>query len=263
MKKLLLILFLIPAITFGQSKLKSAKSNLSSRSNTSSSSSSSTARSSSGGTYGAGLLGDLVIELFLFVGYKAAFGEFEYRHFTPYPYYYSNVNGEYDYGVEDTDKTSQFALGTNYLVGNIVNSIEVNARYRFDPMFGVELHHQSFFEDVRDGTEYLDVTSLGVNYYRLRERWITGWWGAGVTYVGNDVNTFGLMLNIGAEVYPFKPISLHASYQQSYINQSDIGTFRTKVKYHQKKWAYYLGYNDISLAGVKASGLVLGLEFRF
>jgi hypothetical protein len=265
MKKLLLLLLLIPAITFSQSKLKSAKNNLSSSSRTSSSSSStSTSRTSSGGGgYGAGFFGDLFIELFAFVGYHTFIGQFEYRHFTPYPYFYTNVNGEYDYGIEDTDKKSQLRLGTNYLVGNIINSIELNARYRISPLWGFEMHHQSFFENVRNGTEYLDVTTLGVNYYRLRERFITGWFGAGVTYAGNDVNQFGPMLNIGTEIYPFKPISIHASFQHSNFQNGDINTFRSQVKYHVKKKAFYLGYHDISIAGVKASGMVLGFEYLF
>lgn len=265
MKKLLLLLIFIPAIAFGQSKLKTAKSNLSSSSSSSSTSSRSNSsnNSSFGGSYGAGFFGDLFIELFAFVGYNTLIGDFQYRHFTPYPYYYGNVNGEYDFGKQEGDKLSQLRVGTNYLIGDIINSVEVNARYRIDPLWGVELHHQSFFEDTREGTEYLDVTSLGVNYYRIRERFITGWWGAGVTYVGSGVDKVGLMLNTGIEVYPFRPISLHASFQQTLINDRNIGTLRTQAKYHRKKTAYYLGYHDITIAGVKASGMVLGLEFIF
>jgi len=262
MKKLLILLLLIPALSFGQSKLKDAKSNLSSRS--SSSSGSSISRTSSGGGgYGAGFFGDLFIELFAFVGYDTFFGQLEYRHFTPYPYYYSNVNGEYDYGFIENDKKSQLRLGANYLVGNIVNSIEINARYRPSPLWGFELMHQSFFEEVRNGTEYLDVTSLGANYYRLRERFITGWFGLGATYVGSGVNTFGPMINIGTEIYPFKPISLHGSYQYSHINTSNVTNFRTQLKYHVKQKAFYLGYHDISIGNVKASGMVLGFEYQF
>lgn len=262
MKKLTIVFLFIPLITLSQGKLEKAKDNLSSRTNSSSSSTSSSnnARVSNSD---AGVFAELFIELFAWIGYKAALGEFEYRHFTPYPYYYSNVNGEYDYGLETDDKRSQFRLGTNYLVGNTVNSIEVNARYRFDPMIGIELHHQSFFEEVRNGTDYLDVTSIGLNYYRIRERAITAWWGAGVTYVGTDVNSFGVMYNVGMEVYPFRPMSLHLSFQQSLINNGNIGTLRSQVKYHRKKTAYYAGYHDISAGGVKLSGAVLGVEFSF
>lgn len=263
MKKLAILFLLIPLISFSQGKLSTAKNNLSSRSNTSSSSSSSSNRGSSIGGSNVGFFGEVFIELFAFIGYKAMFGEWEYRHFTPYPYYYSNVNGEYDFGLQNDDKTSQLRLGTNYLVGNVVNSFELNARYRFDPLWGVELHHQSFFEDTRNGTDYLDVTSIGVNYYRIRERGITAWWGAGISYVGSDVGSIGVMYNVGTEIYPFRPVSLHVSFQQALINNSNVGTLRSQLKFHRKKTAYYLGYHDISLGGVKASGAVLGVEFTF
>lgn len=260
MKKLAILFILIPTICFSQ-KLDKAKSNLSSRSNSSSTSSSSSGRISA--SSGAGFFGEVFIELIAFIGYKAALGEFEYRHFTPYPYYYSNVNGEYDFGLEESDKTSQLRLGTNYLVGNNINSLEIHLKYRFDPLFGLELQHQSFFEKVISGTDYLDVTSLGVNYYRIRERSITAWWGVGATYAGKDVNSFGVMYQVGTEIYPFRPMSIHLSYQQSLINNSNISTLRSQLKYHHKNKAYFLGYHDISIGGIKASGAVLGLEFSF
>lgn len=263
MKKLAILLLLIPTISFSQGKLDKAKDNLSSRSSSSSNSGSNSNKGSSVGGAGVGFFGDVIIELFAFIGYKAAFGEWEYRHFTPYPYYYNNVNGEYDFGLQTGDKTDQFRLGTNYLLGNNINSFELNARYRFDPLWGIELNHQSFFEDTRDGVDYLDVTSIGFNYYRIRERAVTAWWGVGVSYVGTDVATLGVMYNVGTEIYPLKPISLHVSFQQALINESNVGTLRTQLKYHRKKTAYYLGYHNISLGGIKASGAVLGLEFIF
>ena len=212
-------------------------------------------------------MGHAIFELFLkgafYSTWKVGFGDVQKRHFTPYPYYYENVNGEYDFDLIKGDKKSQTRIGVNYLLGNIVNSAEVNVEHRFYPFVGATLTHQSFFEQVRDGTEYLDVTSLSFNYYRIRERAISGWWGIGATYVGTDVNSFGFTYNLGMEVYPFRPISILASFQQSFINQSNLNTLRTQVKYHSKKTAFYTGYHDISLAGVKASGLVLGVEFRF
>lgn len=265
MKKLLLVFLLIPAIGFSQGKLKDAKQNLSSSSSSSSSSStSSSSRSSSSSSSSFdGSLDAFFLELFLFMSYKTALGEFEYRHFTPYPYYYDNVNGEYDFGLEEGDKRSLFRVGGNYLIGNIINSAEVNINYRFNPFVGAELSHHRFSEKVRNGREHLDVTSLLFNYYRIRERSFSAWWGVGLTYVGNEVGTAGFAYNFGTEIYPFKPISFHASYKQSLINESNIGVLKLQAKYHRKKMAYYTGYHDISLGGVKASGLVLGIEYRF
>lgn len=177
MKKLVVAFLLIPVIGFSQGKLDEAKKNLSPRSNLSSSISSSSSnddRSDDDSLFG-NLLSDLFVELFLIVSYKAAFGNFEYRHFSPYPNYYDNVHGEYDFGLEKGDKRSLIRVGGNYLVGNTVNSIEANVNYRFDPFVGVELSHHSFFENGRTGSDQMDVTSLMLNYYRIRERSFTGW----------------------------------------------------------------------------------------
>lgn len=264
MKKLLLVFLLIPAIGFSQGKLNNAKQNLSSSSSSSSSSTSSSSKSggSSGSSFDGGFA-EIFAEIFLIMSYKTALGDFEYRHFSPYPYYYDNVNGEYDFGLEKGDKRNLLRIGGNYLIGNIINSAEINVNYRFDPFVGVELSHHQFSEKVRDGREHLNITSLFVNYYRLRERGISLWWGGGLTHVGNEVDEVGFGYTVGTEIYPFKPISFHASYKQSLINESNIGVLKLQAKYHQKKLAYYTGYHDISLGGVKASGLVLGIEYRF
>lgn len=264
MKKLILVFLLIPVIGFSQGKLNQAKNNLSSKSKSSSSG------GNSGSSTGDSDFDSAFAEVFLFVGklvligtYKAAFGDYERRHFSPYPYYYANVQGEYDFGLETEDKKSLIGAGVNYLSGNYINSAEANVNYRFLPFLGVDLSHQSFFEEGLNGSDRLDVTSLMVNYYRIRERSFTGWWGMGVTYVGNEVNTYGFTYNIGLEVYPVKPMSFLVSYKQSFINQSHINVTKYQIKYHRKKMAYYIGYHDISMAGVKASGMVLGVEASF
>jgi hypothetical protein len=264
MKKLILIFLLIPVIGFSQGKLNQAKNNLSSKSKSSSSS------GSSGSSKVDLNVGSAFVKLFLYapkivIGgiYITAFGDFERRHFSPYPYYYSNVQGEYDFGLETEDKKSLISAGVNYLSGNYINSAEANVNYRFLPFLGVDLSHQSFFEEGLNGSDRLDVTSLMVNYYRIRERSFTGWWGMGATYVGNEVNTYGFTYNIGLEVYPVKPMSFLVSYKQSFIKQSHINVTKYQTKYHRKKMAYCIGYHNISIAGVKASGIVLGVEASF
>jgi hypothetical protein len=264
-KRLVLILFLIPVIGFSQGKLDRAKDNLSSREKTSSSSEDSKKinEGSDDSTFFEDLFLEFFVEIMLYTSYKTALGEFEHRHFSPYPYFYDNVSGEYDFGLEEEDKRSLFHIGGNYLVGNTVNAIEVNVNYRFHPFVGVELSHHSFFEDGVHGEDYLDLTSFMLNYYRIRERSITGWWGIGTTYAGKDVETLGFAYNIGIEFYPVKPMSFHMSFKQSFINESNINLLKLQAKYHRKKMAYYIGYHDISLAGVKVSGVAMGIEFSF
>lgn len=264
MKKLIYVLLLIPFIGFSQGKLNQAKENLLSKSSSTSysrNSSSSKDRSDDHSPFNDSFKG-FFVELFLHVSYKVAFGSFERRHFSPYPFYYENVYGEYDFGLQKEDKRSLIRVGVNYLEGNPVNSIEANLNYRFHPFVGAEVSHNSFFEKVGNDSNQLDVASLMLNYYRVRERSFTAWWGMGLTYVGNEVNTSGFAYNIGLEVYPIKLISFHLSNKQSFINLSTINTFKFQTKYHKKKIAYYAGYHDISLGGVKASGVIFGFEVR-
>lgn len=70
------------------------------------------------------------------------------------------------------------------------------------------------------------------NYHRFREKDFTFWWRIGATYVGNGVDTLGFAYNLGAEIYPVKPISLHISWKQSFINQNEMDFFKAQLKYH-------------------------------
>jgi hypothetical protein len=265
MKKLFYICLLIPIIGFSQTKLSAAKQNLSTNSSSSSTSSSSSSNSSSSSHRAFGnLFADIFVEVFLIVGYEGLLSNLEYRHFAPYPYYYDNVNGEYDFGAVDGDKRSLLKARVNYFSANSIQGVAANVKYRFLPILGLELSHNNFFENNLAGTsDNLNTTSFMLNYYRVRERSVTGWLGIGATYVGNEVNTAGFAYTIGVEVYPFKPISLHAIFQQSFINESNINELQFQIKYHRKKMAYYTGYNDYSIAGVGVSGFVFGIEIAF
>ncbi|MFT5926744.1 MAG: hypothetical protein ACI9WL_001495 [Rubritalea sp.] len=81
--------------------------------------------------------------------------------------------------------------------------------------------------------------------------------------MGNEVNTVGFAYAIGLEVYPCKPISLQAPFQQSFINESNSNELRFQLKEHRKKGAYYTGYHDYSIAGIGISGFILGVEVGF
>jgi hypothetical protein len=81
--------------------------------------------------------------------------------------------------------------------------------------------------------------------------------------VGNEVNTVGFAYQVGIEGCPIKPISLQATFQQSFINESNSNELRFQLKDHRKKGAYSMGYQDFSIGGVNASAVVLGVELGF
>ncbi|WP_115460887.1 hypothetical protein [Winogradskyella aurantiaca] len=261
MRKLIFLIIVIPTIGFSQGKLSQAKGQLSSRSSNSNSNSTNDSATEAESN-SENILKEAVTEILLLISFKIVLGDMKARYFSPYPYYFDNVKGEYDFGFEKGDKRSLVNLDVNYLLDNFSNSLEVGLNYRFIPILGVDLSHQSFFEHELGGTDYLDVTSLMLNYYRFRERSFTGWFGMGATYVGNEVKTFGFAYNLGLDVYLINPISASFAYKQSFINSSQINTVKYQLKYHLKRWAFYLGYHHTSLGGVRVSGVVTGIQAR-
>lgn len=259
-KNILLFLF-IPVIGLSQGKLNQAKQNLTTKSSTSVRT---VTNATTGGSNFSSRSGNIFVDIAFILGFEAMFGNVEARHFTPYPYYYDNVNGLYDYGAIDGDQRSYLSANANYFASSSIQGIDARVNYRFLPLLGLELSHNSLFESSAiTASDNLNITSLMLNYYRIRERAVSGWWGLGATYVGNEVQETGFAYQVGLEVYPFQPISLSTTYKQSFINERSINEFKVLAKYHRKKMTYYTGYNDYSLGGVSVSGFVLGTEVRF
>ena len=268
MKQFLLLLFLFPAIIFSQGKLKKAKENLNQKSTSSQRTRNvrSTSSSNSNDSDDFSVLDDPDLRFFLF---RLAFwstigvtvGEAQERDLNPYPYFYDD-EGEYAKELSDTGRKQSLQLGANYIFNNI-NGVELSALYKPLPILGIKASHIHFAEKSRTSTDFLDITSLSLNYYRVREKNISLWWGIGATYVGNEVNKLGFSYNLGLEIYPLKPISLHASWQESFINDSEIGVFKSKIKCHIKNKAIFAGYYRYQIAGEAINTPTIGFEITF
>jgi len=270
MKRILLIILLLPCVLFSQGKLKKAKESLSESSATSTSSSTTsndrgtrTSRNNHrNSSNNNGLFYDFFVELGYYAIYGVVVGNSEYRSLTPYPYY-NHTFGEYLKGDALSSKKSIFKISGIRHFNKRINGLEINANYRILPIFGLEASYIHFSERTIIGSDFLEISSLMANYYRIREKNISLWWGLGTSYVGNDVKNLGFAYNIGTEIYPFKPISLHVSWKQSYINSTSIDVFKTQIKYHIKNTALFTGYHDYQLGSEKNGGFIFGMEYTF
>ena len=263
MKRTLLIILLIPALLFSQGKLEKAKESLSESSATRNDRSTRTSRNNhQNSSDNNGFFYDFFIELGYYALYGAVIGQSEYRSLTPHPYY-KNTFGEYLKGDSTNSKNSIFKISAIRHFNKRINGLEINANYRILPIFGLEASYIHFSERTIIGSDYLEIASLMANYYRIREKNISLWWGLGTSYVGNDVKKLGFAYNIGTEIYPFKPISLHVSWKQSFINNTSIDVFKTQIKYHIKNTALFTGYHDYQLGSEKNGGFILGAEYTF
>ena len=209
--------------TFAQSKLKKAKENLDSYNqqynNSSNNSSNSSSKNSSGSS--GYLLLDLFLEPIIWIGAKTIMGNMEGRKMTPHPYF-NDCKGEY-FGLEyPGDYTNSLLNASAFYVSSkdAVKGISISADYRFIPVLGAELSHLHFYERYLGETHNLDMSSLLLKYYRVREKYVTAWWGLGATYVANEVKTTGFSYAVGAEVFPINPISIQFLWKQTLITVS-------------------------------------------
>ncbi len=265
MKRKLLLLLFIPLFLCSQGTLNNAKKSLSKKNSKNSSiTSNSRARVSqrSNSSYFFNrLLSSFVIGTLYQGSLGLLIGRPDFTRMHPYPYYTGN-EGEYHYDEKNTYKNSNLKLEANYLI-NRVKGLEFNAVYKPFYLAGIEVSHLNFSEKTLLNSESLNITSVNLNYYRIRKRNFSMWWGAGASYVGNEVDTWGFTYNVGTNIYPFQPISFHLGWKQSFINDNSINVFKSQVKYHIKKTALYTGYHNYALGSETVSGLVLGVEYTF
>ena len=264
MKSKLLLLLFVPCVLFSQSKLGKAKESLSKTSSSSGNSSTSSSSSYNDDDDDFDFFSMLFEDIFFEIAYHStlgiAFGGANYTEMNPYPYY--NNHGEFTNDFKDANKRSSIKIGTNYLI-NRINALEINTVLKPIPIAGLEVSYLNFAENTLLNSESLNITSVSANYYRVRENHFSLWWGIGGTYVGKEVDTWGFAYNLGVDIYPVKPISLHLGWRQSFINDNTVDVFKSQVKYHIKRAALYSGYHNYKLGSETISGLVLGIEYSF
>ncbi|MFD0964683.1 hypothetical protein [Pseudofulvibacter geojedonensis] len=260
--KLLIITLFFSQINFAQSKLKKAKSNLSDNSFTSNTST--TSNSSSSSSSKNTFLVDLLIEPIIWIGTHTVLGEAEDRSIVPFPYY-NGYQGEYSTNYKQENyKNSLLHINSYYISSkDAVKGLNIDVNYRFTPLIGAELKHLHLFEKYFGETEYLDISSLLFNYYRIREKYVTAYWGIGLSYIANEVKKVGFSYATGIEIFPVNPISLSFTWQQNFVNAQAINELKLQLNYHIKQFSPFIGYYNYNLAGVKNPSIGFGCNYRF
>ena len=252
--------------SFSQSRLKKVKENLAQNSlNTISYNNASTGSNPKKSTFVEFLFVELIAEPLFWGGKKLLIGEKEIRVFTPIPYE-NNQYGEYSKFDENDEayRVNLLQASINYSSGKYrINGLHANLEYRFSDLIGITARHSHFNENHFGKIENLDLCGLTFNYYRIREEFITAWWGLGVSYLANNVNSVGLRYGIGARIFVKKPISVLLSWQQDFINSETINEFKVNVDYHLKKINIFVGYNHYNLTSVKTPSMTIGLRYKF
>ncbi len=266
MKQILFFFLLVSISSFSQGKLEKAKKSLSKESSSSKSEEvsavSSYASSSSNEDSSSSFDGDdecfNVGDVFLVIKH-VFFGDLEERSLQPHIYY---DYGEYTTSLDSLAKKSNLKIGANYLASN-TRALGINVLFKPIPILGLEVSHVNFREKFVLKNERLDYSSVMLNFYRFREKYLTAWWGVGIGRVWNEVATSGFTYGFGTEIYPVEPISLRVSYKESLINATSVREFSSSVKYHRKKAAFSVGYTNYRLGTEHVKGVAMGIEYTF
>ena len=261
----LLLIFL--SLLANAQRLQRAKEDLSEESSSSSTSSSTTSfstsdNSSSSSDHGSDLAGGFVVQVLYFASIGLLIGDLEHRSFYSYPY--SNGNhGEYLRPELEVPpiKKSMLTISNIFAVqaGTYANDLKVS--YRFIPPLSITVNHLRFF-DRHNENEQLGTTSFLLDFYRIREKHITGYWGIGATYADSGIDTWGFAYNLGLDIYVGDPISIGLLWKQSFINQSSVNEFRGMLKYSIGRLAVQGGFVHYKLGDENFPSLGLGLEIR-
>jgi hypothetical protein len=245
-----------------QGKLNKAKDDLSGSSSSSSSSSRSSNNNNNDGNDDIGYFDNLFIEIAYHATIGILLGEMESRYFYEYPYS-DGSHGEYSLFTQDVPlKRSQFIISnTLFASGKEFYGNDLKLNFRFVPLVGVEVSHLHFFE--QNPKVELGVSSFMVNYYRIREKNVTGYWGIGATHVGNGVDETGFAYQVGIDVYLNKPFSIGASWKQSLINDATVDEFKLLVRRHIKRTSIHGGFHHYKLGSVTINAMAVGLDYRF
>jgi len=256
----LLLCCLVFSFSSAQGKLNKAKDDLSGSSSSSSSRSSS--KSNNGVNNDIGYFDSVFIEIAYYATLGILLGEMESRYFYEYPYS-DGSHGEYAFPDEGVPlKRSQFIISnTAFASGKEFYGNDFKLNFRFVPLVGVEVSHLHFFE--QNPKVELGISSFMVNYYRVREKNVTAYWGIGATHIGNGVNETGFAYQIGIDVYLNKPFSFGTSWKQSLINDSSVDELKILVRRHMKRTSIHGGFHHYKLGSVSINAVGVGLDYRF
>ncbi|MCW2118746.1 hypothetical protein [Flavobacterium sp. 7A] len=168
---------------------------------------------------------------------------------TAYPYLLGN---EGDYSGKDRysktnfriDLEDSFLYNSNTLYGN-----HFKAKIRPTELFYFQADARNLFEKdpINQKNYNLFLADLAVCYDRIRFEKFNFGWKLGVSYVGNEVHTFGVAAGLNANYFMTNKISFSGSTKWSAINGRSLSSYELDAKYHKKNGVFNFGYEHLKI----------------
>jgi hypothetical protein len=213
------------------------------------------------------IVGAFLTEVFLSITYHAFIGDHEYEYhlqnyLSRHPYF-NDASGNYvDFHPgEKKEKKFRFdvensvIINFNQTVGNHLN-LKVRPFNKF--YFQSEFIRLIEIPTPDNSVAQLSLYDLNFCYDRLRFEKFNLGWSVGFNYMGDEVNKFGFSFGFSAEYFFLQPLSVSSSYRFGGINGVPVDQFDFKLKYHNSRFFYLLGYEYYKLATPRYSFIALG-----
>lgn len=219
-----------------------------------------------GSSFWGSLIGELIVKPVLFGVFIGSSNDDDSpyhvnlwnSYFTDYPYQSPNA-GLYS-SPEQTNKRFAMKLFGNYFYDSSdLQGFDFRVRICPWPFLGGAFDFTNLNEDLNSKQDNIQIYNIFINYYRGRSQRLVFWWGLGVKGVEGDNTRLGPAFNLGTEIYPFKPISIHANYNIGSVNERAVGELLLHLNYHIQRSILFIGYHRYSVGSAILDGGIVGV----
>lgn len=219
-----------------------------------------------GSSFWGSLIGELIVKPVLFGAFIGGSDDDDSpfhvnlwnSYFSDYPYQSPNV-GLYALS-EQTNKRFSMKLFGNYFYNSPdLQGFDFRARICPLPFLGVAFDFTNLTEDLDSKQDNIQIYNIFINYYRGRSQRLALWWGLGVKGIAGDKTRLGPAFNLGAEIYPIKPISLHVNYNIGSVNERAVGELLLHLNCHIQRSILFIGYHRYSVGSAILDGGIVGV----
>lgn len=186
-----------------------------------------------------------------------AFTEFGYGDF-PYADSYS--------GIYQTGNFKPFMFQTR--VGYFYMNRDLTG-YIFEtiaaphPYFSFQVNYNRLEEKMIRTKDSMGILDFFVNYNRIKDEIIALWWGAGVKNISGNSSHTGFAIDIGAEYFPIRPLSLSSRYNLGFIGGTTTDEFQVTTGIHINRIRLSAGYQSYRAGEITFSGIITGIGIYF
>lgn len=187
------------------------------------------------------------------------FGSSSSYSYSDYPYL--NSAGIYE---ENNDKLWRFNGDIAYLKeSSSLNAVNLEVNLSPSRYWSVKGKYFRFTENVNFEKSHLDISQLFIEYNRVRRERFNLEWGIGFVAMSGQSHRSGVGLNVGCELFLYKPFSLESNYILAYIDGGKFDEFDAKLNFYHKRFNLFAGYKYISVSNINLNNLMFGIGINF